>query len=88
MVMNRDLIGGDEHTMQRTDDVLYNCVPETNCVNQYHTNKFHKKEKKETMGSESHCFSQKIYYRTQMSMARVSFLVFPGTQSQTEGHAL
>ena len=29
MVMDRDLFWGGEHTMQCTDDVLWNCAPET-----------------------------------------------------------
>ena len=29
MVMERDLTWGGEHTMQYTDNVLQNCMPET-----------------------------------------------------------
>ena len=29
MVMERDLTWGGEHTIQYTDDVFYNCAPET-----------------------------------------------------------
>ena len=29
MVMDRDLTGGGEHTLQCTDDVMQNCAPET-----------------------------------------------------------
>ena len=28
MVVEEDLIWGSEHTIQHTDDVLYNCTPE------------------------------------------------------------
>ena len=28
MVMEEDLTWGDEHTIQYTDDALYNCTPE------------------------------------------------------------
>ena len=31
MVMERDLTRGGEHTIQRTDDILQNCAPET-CI--------------------------------------------------------
>ena len=45
--MGGDLPWGGEHTVQCTDDVLWNCAPET-CimsVNQCHHDKFNAKEK-------------------------------------------
>ena len=38
MVMEGDLTWGGEHTIQYTDDVLYNCTPETYII--LLTNKF------------------------------------------------
>ena len=44
MVIEGDLTWGGEHTIQYTDDVLQNCIPETlyNSINQSYPNKFNK----------------------------------------------
>lgn len=40
--MERDFTWGGEYTIQDTYDVLQNCMPETDIINQYHTNKLNK----------------------------------------------
>ena len=49
-----DLTMGGEHTVQYTDDGLYNCTPEIYIINQCHPNKFNKKVLKTSSDFSSH----------------------------------